>query len=83
MFHYWKNSEAKLFKLSSPTRLVFKEGIPEGFLVRQDKEAKQYLLLEYDADNPADFSEYDILKVQRKGTSRYIPFVCKVDSLKE
>lgn len=83
MFHYWKNSEARPFKLISSTRLVSKEGIPEGYLVRQDKEAKQYLLLEYDADNPADFGEYDILKVQRKGTSRYIPFVCKVDSLKE
>lgn len=83
MFHYWKNIEAKPFKLTSPTRLVPKEGIPEGYLVRQDKEAKQYLLLEYDADNPVDFGEYDILKVQRKGTSRYIPFVCKVDSLKE
>lgn len=83
MFHYWKNSEARPFKLISPTRLVSKEGIPEGYLVRQDKEAKQYLLMEYDADNPADFGEYDILKVQRKGTSRYIPFVCKVDSLKE
>lgn len=83
MFHYWKNIEAKPFKLTSPTRLVSKEGIPEGYLVRQDKEAKQYLLLEYNADNPVDFGEYDILKVQRKGTSRYIPFVCKVDSLKE
>ena len=82
MFHYWKNSEATPFKLTSPTRLVSKENIPEEYLVRQEKGASQYLLLEYGVDNPAELGECDILKVQRKGTSRYLPFVCKVDSLR-
>lgn len=82
MFHYWKNSEAKPFELTAPTRLVEKQDIPEGFLIRQEKEAKQFLLIEYNPDKPAELGEYDILKAQRKGCSRYIPFVCKVENIK-
>ena len=82
MFHYWKNSEARPFKLTVPTRIVNKQDIPEGFLVRQEKDAKQYLLIEYDPSAPAELGEYDILKAQRKGSNRYIPFVCKVENIK-
>ena len=82
MFHYWKNSEARPFKLTVPTRIVNKQDIPEGFLVRQEKDAKQYLLIEYDPSTPAELGEYDILKAQRKGSNRYIPFVCKVENIK-
>lgn len=82
MFHYWKNVEATPFELTASTRLVTKQDIPEGFLIRQDKDAKQYLLIEYNSSNPTDLGEYDILKAQRKGSNRYIPFVCKVDNLK-
>ena len=82
MFHYWKNVEATPFELTASTRLVTKQDIPEGFLIRQDKDAKQYLLIEYNSSNPTDLGEYDILKTQRKGSNRYIPFVCKVDNLK-
>lgn len=82
MFHYWKNAEATPFELVAPTCLVDKKDIPEGYLIRQEKDAKQFLLIEYNAEQPANISEYDILKVQRKGNSRYIPFVCKLDNIK-
>ena len=81
MFHYWKNAEATPFELLVPTCLVDKKDIPEGFLIRQEKDAKQFLLIEYNAEQPANISEYDILKVQRKGNSRYIPFVCKLENI--
>lgn len=82
MFHYWKNCEARPFKLTAPTRIVNKQDIPDGFLVRQEKDAKQYLLIEYNPSAPAELGEYDVLKTQRKGSNRYIPFVCKVENLK-
>ena len=81
MFHYWKNAEATPFELVAPTCLVDKKDIPKGFLIRQEKDAKQFLLIEYNAEQPANISEYDILKVQRKGNSRYIPFVCKLENI--
>ena len=82
MFHYWKNTEATPFELVTPTCLVDKKDIPDGYLIRQEKNAKQFLLIEYNAELPANISEYDILKVQRKGNNRYIPFVCKLESIK-
>ena len=81
MFHYWKNSEAKPFALTAPTRLVSRADVPEGFLLRQEKEAKQYLLLEYNPATPASIGELDILKAQRKGCNRYMPFVCRVENI--
>lgn len=83
MFHYWKNSEAKPFALTTPTRLVSREEVPEGFLLRQEKEAKQYLLLEYNPATPASIGELDILKAQRKGCNRYMPFVCRIENIIE
>ena len=82
MFHYWKNSEATPFELTAPTRLVSKQDIPEGFLIRQEKDARQYLLIEYNPDEPAELGECDILKTQRKGSDRYIPFVCNIGNIK-
>lgn len=83
MFHYWKNSEAKPFALTAPTRLVSRADIPEGFLLRQEKDAKQYLLLEYNSATPASIGELDILKAQRKGSNRYMPFVCRIENIIE
>lgn len=83
MFHYWKNSEAKPFALTAPTRLVSRAEVPEGFLLRQEKEAKQYLLLEYNPATPASIGELDILKAQRKGCNRYMPFVCRIENIIE
>lgn len=82
MFHYWKNSEAKPFELTKSIRLVSKSEIPDEYLLRQKKDAKQYLLIEYDNMHPVNIGDFDILKVQRKGGDRYIPFVCKVDNIK-
>ncbi len=82
MFHYWKNCDATPFELTAPVRLVNKQDIPEGFLIRQEKDAKQYLLIEYNSELPFELGEYDILKVQRKGSSRYLPFVCNIENIK-
>ena len=83
MFHYWKNIEAKPFELTKSIRLVSKSEIPDDYLLRQEKGAKQYLLIEYDNMHPINIGEFDILKAQRKGSDRYIPFVCKVDNIKD
>ena len=83
MFHYWKNSEAKPFALTAPTRLVSRADVPDGFLLRQEKEAKQFLLIEYDPSAVTDIGAYDILKAQRRGSNRYLPFVCKVENIQE
>ena len=82
MFHYWKNSEDKPFELIKSIRLVSKSEIPDGYLLRQEKDANQYLLIEYDNRHPVNIGELDILKTQRKGSDRYIPFVCKVENIK-
>ena len=82
MFHYWKNSEAKPFELTKSIRFVSKSEIPVGYLLRQEKDAKLYLLIEYDNMHPVNIGEFDILKSQRKGSDRYIPFVCKVENIK-
>lgn len=82
MFHYWKNSEAKPFELIESIRLVSKSEIPNDYLLRQEKNAKQYLLIEYDNMHPIIIGEFDILRVQRKGSNRYTPFVCKLDSIR-
>lgn len=82
LFHYWKNSEAKPFKLASPTKLVSKADIPNGYMIRQEKDAKQFLLIEYNPLESSDIGEFDILKVQREGKKRYIPFVCKKEDIK-
>ena len=83
MFHYWKNSEAKPFELTKSIRFVSKSEIPVGYLLRQEKDAKLYLLIEYDSRHPVNIGDFDILKAQRKGSDRYIPFVCKVDNIKD
>ena len=83
MFHYWKNSEAKPFALTAPTQLVSRVDVPEGFMLRQEKEAKQFLLIEYDPSAMSDIGAYDILKAQRRGSNRYLPFVCKVENIQE
>ena len=82
MFHYWSNDKATPYKLLSTPRLVSKQEVPDGYLLRMGKETPKFLLLEYDPSNPAYLGEYDILKVQRKGKGRYLPFVTKIDSLK-
>lgn len=57
MFHYWKNSEAKPFELTKSIRLVSKSEIPNDYLLRQEKDAKQFLLIEYDDKQPVNIGD--------------------------
>ena len=83
MFHYWNNDKATPYKLINTPRIVEEQDIPEGYLLRITKDANRFLLLEYDPSKPAKVSKYDILKVQRKGKERYLPFVTSLDSIKK
>ena len=83
MFHYWKNSDAKPYALTAPARLVSREKVPDGYLLRQEKEDKQFLLIEYDPSAISDLGAFDILKAQRRGCNRYLPFVCNLDDIQK
>ena len=64
-------------------RIVDKQDIPNGYMLRMTKDAQRFLLLEYDPSSPADIGAFDILKVQQKGKLRYLPFVTDMDSITE
>ena len=49
--------------------------------IRMDTDAKRFLLIEYDADKPAEIGTFDIKKVMRKGKGRYMPFVAQLNSI--
>lgn len=75
MFHYWNNEKATPYKLVKTPRIVDKQEIPNGYMLRITKDAQRFLLLEYDPSSPAKIGSFDIKKVQRKGKERYLPFV--------
>lgn len=79
MFHYWK--DPKPFLLTKAPRLVDAEEVPTDFLVRQPNDAVKYLLLEYNPDEPYDMDNIDIMKTQRRGEIRYLPFVTTIESI--
>ena len=54
----------------------------KGYGTKENGIGKQYLLIEYNSDKPAELGEYDILRAQRRGCNRYIPFVCRVENIK-
>lgn len=81
MFHYWKNEDATLYRVSTNPRIVNKQDIPDGYLLRMAANSKKFLLLEYDPSRPVDIGAYDIMKVQRKGKGRYMPFVVERSAL--
>ena len=81
LFHYWSNP--KIFKLSKTPLLVDRNEIPSGYLVRQDTGAIKFLLLEYNPQYPTNIGDYDILKTQRRGEIRYLPFVSTIESIKK
>ena len=58
-------------------RIVDKQDIPNGYMLRMTKDAQRFLLLEYDPSSPAKIGAFDILKVQQKGKVRYLPSCCK------
>ena len=82
MFHYWSNENATPYKLVKTPRIVDKQDVPNGYMLRMTKDTQRFILLEYDSSKPAKIRKYDILKVQRKGKERYLPFVTSLDSIK-
>ena len=81
IFHYWNNDMATAYKIVNEPRLVCKQDIPDGFLLRMNVDVKKFILLEYDPTNPAVIGDYDIMKVQRKGKGRYLPFVVPLSDI--
>ena len=81
MFHYWNNDKATPYKLLSIPKLVSKQDIPNGYLRRMDAGAEKYILLDYNPAQPSDIGAFDIMKVQRKGKGRYMPFVTSIVNL--
>ena len=81
LFHYWNNP--KIFVLNVSPKLVKREDVPTDYLLRQEKDAERFLLLEYNPDVIANIGEYNILKTQRRGNIRYLPFVTTLESIKE
>jgi type I restriction enzyme R subunit len=63
--------------------LVNREDVPTDYLLRQEKDAERFLLLEYNPNVIANIGEYNILKTQRRGNIRYLPFVTTLESIKE
>lgn len=81
MFHYWNNQEATAYRITNSPRIVSKQDIPYGYLLRLATNVQKYLLLEYVPGKPADIGAFDIMKVQRKGKGRYMPFVTQLDNI--
>lgn len=79
MFHYWSNPKA--YQLTKEAILVNRESVPSDYLVRQEKDATKFLLLEYNPQQPAELEGINILKTQRKGEIRYLPFVTTLTSI--
>ncbi len=79
LFHYWSNPQA--YRLTNEPVLVDPEMVPSDFLKRLEKDAVKYLLLEYNPQSPLDLGNIDILKTQRRGEIRYMPFVTTLESI--
>lgn len=78
MFHYWNNDKATPYKLLSTPKLVSKQDIPDGYLLRMGVGAEKFILLDYNPAQPYNIGSFDIMKVQRKGKGRYMPFVTSI-----
>ena len=79
MFHYWSNPKAYL--LIKEPELVGKDEVPSEYLIRMEKDAVKYLLLDYDPQQSVDLGNVNILKTQRRGEIRYLPFVTTTESI--
>ena len=79
MFHYWSNPKAYL--LTKEPVLVDRNNVPTEYLIRMEKEAVKYLLLDYNPSQSADLGNVNILKTQRRGEIRYLPFVTTIESI--
>lgn len=80
VFHYWSNP--KVYQLTKEPLFVDKDSVPGDYLIRQEKESEKFLLLDYNPLLPVDIENIDILKTQRKGDIRYLPFVTTIESLR-
>lgn len=79
MFHYWSNPQA--YRLTKEPLLVEPDKVPSDYLKRLEKDVVKYLLLEYNPQSPSDLGNIDILKTQRRGEIRYMPFVTTIESI--
>nr|MCR4829391.1 hypothetical protein [Bacteroidales bacterium] len=79
LFHYWSNPKAYI--LTKSPLLVAPDNVPSNYLKRMENDAVKYLLLEYDPDSPSNIVNIDILKTQRRGEIRYLPFVTTIESI--
>ena len=80
MFHYWSNPKA--YELISEPKFVDKDSVPADYLIRLEKDAVKFLLLEYNPYLSTDLGDINILKTQRRGELRYIPFVTTLESIR-
>ena len=81
MFHYWSNPRA--YHLTSEPMFVDKDSVPVDYLIRLEKDAVKFLLLEYNPLQSANLGNINILKTQRRGEIRYLPFVTTLESIKD
>ena len=81
MFHYWNKETATPYQIVNKPRIVSKQAVPSGYLLRMVSGAQKFMLLEYDSTKPANIGNYDILKVQRNGKGRYMPFSTSLQSI--
>ena len=63
--------------------LVDKDAVPTDYLIRLEKDAVKFLLLEYNPLQSANLGNINILKTQRRGEIRYLPFVTTLESIKD
>ena len=61
--------------------MVDKNAVPSDYLIRMEKDAVKYLLLDYNPQKVADLGNVNILKTQRRGEIRYLPFVTTLESI--
>lgn len=81
MFHYWSNP--KTYELTSEPMFVDKDAVPSDYLIRLEKDAVKFLLLEYNPHLSTDLGGINLLKTQRRGGIRYLPFVTTLESIKD
>ena len=79
LFHYWSNP--RTYSLTKEPVLVDKDSVPSQYLIRMEKEAEKFLLLDYDPQQAVEIENINILKTQRRGEIRYLPFVTTLESI--
>jgi len=73
----------KAYQLTKEPILVDKDAVPSNYLIRQEKDAQKFLLLDYNSLQSVDLGDVDILKTQRRGEIRYLPFVTTLRSIND